>query len=286
MPSWAIYGNERTRGPVVSGAAGPTYTGPGDIVAGAAAWWGLRAYSAAQCTGSQVAISIQDDAVPSHTADILILASGMLDNTTLNAFIAANGNASINKVWDQTGAGNHLIQSTFLLMPKIIQNAIGGTNPSMSFTSNARLQSTSTFLLTQPFTFSGVIKRPSFGSNNDPWVGFVSADVIAGFKDIANEMRLYAGVEAVTGATIADGSNHAVQALFSGASSNLYVDGNTNILSPFTDGVTNDNLLIAYNFVGTTGNINMNETGVWTGDQSAHFADLNTNQHGSNGWNF
>ena len=55
------------------------YVGPGDIVSGATAWYGLRAYSAAiAATGTQKAINIRR-ASDNTTKDILIRKSGNLD---------------------------------------------------------------------------------------------------------------------------------------------------------------------------------------------------------------
>lgn len=68
-------------GTVHSTGGGGGYTGPGDVVAGATAWYGLRAYSAAvAATGTQKAVKIRR-ASDDHLCDVLIATSGLLGNT-------------------------------------------------------------------------------------------------------------------------------------------------------------------------------------------------------------
>ena len=66
-------------GSVISG--GTTYIGPGDVVSGATAWYGLRGYNAAFATGSKAAINVRR-ATDNTTSDINILANGNLDIAT------------------------------------------------------------------------------------------------------------------------------------------------------------------------------------------------------------
>ena len=66
-------------------APAATYSGPGDIVSGATAWYGLRAYNAAYATGSNKAINVRR-ASDNTTQDFLILASGALDIASANTF--------------------------------------------------------------------------------------------------------------------------------------------------------------------------------------------------------
>ena len=63
----------------------PSYTGPGDVVSGATAWYGLRAYNAAYATGSNNAVNIRR-ASDNTTSNIVILANGSLDTVTAASF--------------------------------------------------------------------------------------------------------------------------------------------------------------------------------------------------------
>lgn len=63
-------------------AVSTSYTGPGDIVSGATAWYGLRAYSAAvAATGTQKSVNLRR-ASDNATTDVLIATSGNLGLTT------------------------------------------------------------------------------------------------------------------------------------------------------------------------------------------------------------
>ena len=62
------------------------YVGPGDIVSGATAWYGLRAYNLAYTTGTNKAINIRR-ASDNTTMDIVILTSGDLDTATARASV-------------------------------------------------------------------------------------------------------------------------------------------------------------------------------------------------------
>ena len=55
-----------------------TYVGPGDIVSGALAWWGLRAYSAAYANSNGPIMDITDS-VFANSATINVLSNGTLD---------------------------------------------------------------------------------------------------------------------------------------------------------------------------------------------------------------
>lgn len=70
-------------GGVFGGAA--TYQGPGDIVSGATAWFGLRAYNAAYATGLNKAVNVRR-ASDNTTQDINVTATGALNIASANTF--------------------------------------------------------------------------------------------------------------------------------------------------------------------------------------------------------
>lgn len=79
---------------ILQRSAAPTYQGPGDIVSGATAWYGLRAYSAAvAATGTQKAVNVRR-ASDNATQDILILTSGALDIASANTFATVDATAT------------------------------------------------------------------------------------------------------------------------------------------------------------------------------------------------
>lgn len=61
------------------------YSGPGDQVASATAWWGLRAYKLSYATGSNNGVKVRR-ASDSATQNIVILTNGALDIASANSF--------------------------------------------------------------------------------------------------------------------------------------------------------------------------------------------------------
>lgn len=71
------------------------YTGPGNLVSGATAWYGLRAYNAAYATGSNNAVDLRRSS-DNATTTLVILSSGALDVASAATFAGTNA----------TGAGS------------------------------------------------------------------------------------------------------------------------------------------------------------------------------------
>lgn len=90
-------GQMMLRGTGVKAPAAAGYTGPGDIVASADVWWGLRGYSAAvAATGTQKAVQVRR-ASDNTTADVVILTTGDIDSASALTFAGtdASGAGSI-----------------------------------------------------------------------------------------------------------------------------------------------------------------------------------------------
>lgn len=88
-----------------------SYFGPGDVLSGATAFGGLRAYNAAYATGSNPAIDVVDSSGTNLTT-IHILSTGFIDTAALTTFNTAHGTPSVTKLYDQTGNGNDATQTT------------------------------------------------------------------------------------------------------------------------------------------------------------------------------
>lgn len=86
----------------VSRPSASAYTGPGDIVSGATAFYGLRAYSAAvAATGTQKAVNVRS-AKDNSTQDILILTSGNLDTASAATFAGTDATATCSTTGSST----------------------------------------------------------------------------------------------------------------------------------------------------------------------------------------
>jgi hypothetical protein len=137
--------------------ASSAYTGPGDVVSGAFAWYGLRGYTAAYSTGSNPVLDIVDQA-GANQLTVNILATGRLDVASISAWVTANSVSTIKvkRMYDQTGNARHMNQATLANMP--VLNLTGfGSLPAVVFTAaNSHSLATSGFSGAQPLTASMV----------------------------------------------------------------------------------------------------------------------------------
>jgi hypothetical protein len=252
--------------------ASVAYIGPGDIAASATAWWGLRAYSAAKAGTNCCDIIRASD---STTNTFTTLASGLLDTASIATFLNAT-TGKISKLYDQTGGGHDMVQTTDANRPAYIASGIG-SNSIARFSGNQLLQVTLAGNPANPSTVVGVCKRVSsasqeclFGGDNAGYqIGYANAG--------ANTAFLYQG--SVVSGTCADAAYHSILALMNGASSNLYSDGSS-IASGNAGAAGNVNTIY---FIGSsTGGANflngdVTEVGIWSSDISANAASLSSN---------
>lgn len=275
------------------GGPHPTgYTGPGNVVSGAVAWWGLRAYNQA-CANSNCQIINIFRASDSHQCDILASSKGGLGNTANCSTGGDNGETvatwcnattcTVGQVYDQSGAnscsgGNpcHIFQVTAADEPPINFSGIGSL-PQMTF--NGTTQNLNgnnhTLTLAQPLTISSVSQFT--GSSQGPIFDGMAAFTQVGSGIVAGDYFLYAG--SVAEFTAAASTNFAVQGIFNNTSSAAYANGTlTSSLSPSTGGFGGEDLAIGSD--GThfwKGQIG--EVGLWgSAFNSTQYSAMNGNQ--------
>lgn len=257
--------------PASSGGGG--YTGPGDIVGGALAWWGLRAYTAASIGNSCITIERASD---STQQTFVTVAGGGVDLASIATFLAAT-TGKIVKFFDQTGNGNNPV-AIAANSSSFTGSAIGSL-PGATFAA-ANLSTTvgSISASAQPFSVSSVFKCTLGNAGADQGVtGQVSISWTPGISNV-NTARTYAG-SGVT-ATATDNTFHAMQNVFNNASSHLYVDGSDTSGTAGTQGLAAAPLFIGRsNFGGMAGVVC--EVGIWasTAFTGTQMGNLNSNQH-------
>src|SRR6516162_198744 len=106
------------------------FVGPGDVVPGATAWWGLRGYNAAVSNGVTKSVNIRR-ASDNATQDFVILSNGNLDTASIATFISGT-TGFVTKLYDQSGNGNDQAQAAAANQPQIFLNAISSL-PEISF---------------------------------------------------------------------------------------------------------------------------------------------------------
>jgi hypothetical protein len=228
------------------------YQGPGDLVAGATAWYGLRAYdgAVADTNGKLINITRSSD---SSTCDVLSGTSGAMGLTANCSSGGNNGETpqtycgtatcTANTIYDQTGNGNTVTQSTVVNQPTLTFSCLGAL-PCLVFnsTNNQQLSSTNTISDAVPYSFSWVAERTGNTSQYNCIFNMASGNVQVGFYDSANEILTYAN-GSIVGTAANDNVWHTVQQLINGTGSIINIDGSETSISPGTLTTTNTTII-------------------------------------------
>ncbi len=255
-----------------SRAVAPSYTGPGDVVASAVGWWGLRCYNTAYA-GSVA--QIFDAATGSTTQTLLTCSAGGTINETINSLATTCAVACVvATLYDQSGNAHDATQGSNSTRPTLVLNCIGSLS-CMNF-SGSQYLNVAPANATQPWTVSAVYNHTGaaaftsvYGDGSGNGYGIVTGSS-------ANQIITWAG-SALT-ATATDSSPHAIQAIGNGGSSVAYVDGSATNGAAGANQLTGAGSAIGNGFGAYAGRIM--EVGVWGsafsgGNQSA----MNSNQH-------
>lgn len=268
------------------------FQGPGDIVSGAVGWYSCaRAYSAAFAAGAGAICDVVDSATGLASCTLKTGINGFADLTSnvcvgntvsVTTFCTiTNVACKVTKAYDQSGTGNPVVQATLAAMPTFTLNALNSL-PCMTFVSASSQQLTiGTTVPSQPFTLSTVAKRTGGTSS---FAGAITGNANGiGWLNSTNTMILFAGSSGSFSAS--DNTFHAVQGVFNGASSVGYVDGSSNTVNPGAGGMVASIKLGNLNGSFLDGQVC--EGGAWSGAWNVtQYGNVNTNQHGANGYNF
>jgi hypothetical protein len=272
----------------------PSYQGVGDVFAGAAGYWSVaRVYSSAQATTST---NMADLVATGTTTPVLCTLRGSSTGfVDLSAYCtgsvtpasACSGGCSVVKLYDQTGNGYDLSQSTAANLPSLSFNSSPtGSLPSMRCTAaSCILTSTATFTATA-FTVAGVYERTNTAA------GYLlqasSALVGVGFGS-ANQAIVSNAT--VVGATAAanDNSWNAIQGLIAAGACALDVNGTDQ--TGMACGSTGVPLAATLRFVRSGSGMQPTgffaEIALWlSSTTTANRQAINSNQHGTSGYNF
>lgn len=268
-----------------TGGAAATYQGPGDIISGALAWWGLRCYNAAYA--GNVA-DVWDGATGSTTETLLTCSAGGTINETINPLSTTCAvSCKIKTLYDQSGALSctgstacDLAQATNANRPAYTQNCtgLGAGKPCATFvaaSTQSLRKTTNIFTQAQPLSQSTIAQRTGSTTSFNTVCG--SSGSALEFNSTANRLGAFFGAH--VSAVANDNTWHAEQLLVNGASSSLMIDGSSSSVNPGTNTVSG-NLQVGVNGVNAVPlDGTFTECGMWAGDKSASFGALNTNQH-------
>lgn len=260
-------------GPAASGA----YSGPGDIVAGAQWWGGLRAYNSTlanagatttpvidvmgSTTGTGCTIYLKGDG----TGDLDFTTAGpgavghqcLLGATTFCT--STNVSCTVSKFYDQTTNTIGVSNGTAANQPTLAFNCLGSL-PCLTFNGTSSSLTETGFPDTQePMTVAAVSKNTDTGSQRELY-NDGSSHAIGYQNSSTNQFWIFAG--AVLAQTASSGVSHSTVGVFNGASSVVYVDNVSN------SGSAGTNTGGTMRFVGSGSGVeflngSVNEIGEW-----------------------
>lgn len=269
--------------------SGASYTGPGDIVSGAFAWYSCsRGYNAADTSNAC------NVCLPSAGACFdLTLSSGFavvpagLSTCNITTVIC-----TVKTMYDKTGNGKDITNATQAnqptFRPAMASNGCPTTAlPCVQFVgASSQFLASGTTAITQSQPITGSFVFSDTAANGD------LADIggaIGLIRFNANNLRMAAG--GALDVTVADNTFHAGQFIFNGASSAGYIDGTNTPGNAGTNAPSSTQLIISGTvsigrWTGTLAELGYWQAAFTTGG-GGQASLMNTNQHSSaNGYNF
>lgn len=257
-----------------------SYAGPGDVLTGWQAWYGLRAFSAATLGNRLINVCNVSDVVCADLSSSPT--TGALVVTTIGGSNCAVVTCTIKTFYDQSGASAcsgpcDNTQTTIANRATLVVSCSGlASQPCSQFTTTQFYHSAvlaTTY--SQPFSASLVYNRYS-GTNYGGGINFLSPDSRFGVEGSANQFQVYAG--SVVDVTEVDGSFNAANGVFNGSNCAVQINGtDTTASNCGTNGAGN---LVGLNFsAGQGSNIEINEAGMNSGGfTSGNRTSLNNQQ--------
>lgn len=220
--------------PTTGGAA---YTGPGDVVASASAWWGLRCYNAAY-SGNVARIKSPSDAL---TTTITCTGNGVLSSTGTAIATTCATSCTVDILYDQSGNGKNLINTTEATRPIYLLTCSPGSLPCMSFTAAGVMflnNTTGIGTISQPYTVAAVYEQLA-DVNNTTDILTASACTSGLLVNPARALSVVAGVFG-NGVDTPNSVFRSAIGLFNGASSASIVNNSSTTVNAGTGTWTGD----------------------------------------------
>ncbi len=296
-------------GPGTPASSGASYSGPGDIVSSATVFYSCaRVYNLADASTSTNLCDLVDSGSPTvvictlrgTTAGTVDLAGTYCTGSVTPATKCAAATGAvcqISKAYNQVNPGTlDALQSNALIQPRLKFSALNSL-PSMNFFDGNRFLETSGTVasMSEPITWSYVAKRVSntgnFTAVLDIGVAGAGNEAEAGFNNTVNTWYLYDG-NSIPTASATDSAFHSNQGVFNnaGGTSSFYIDGSATTASlGGAVTITSGHIWVGANVASAaiiTGEVM--EAGLWNLDftVSSRRNNMDTNQHGANGYNF
>jgi hypothetical protein len=207
-----------------------SYSGPGDVIIGAVAWWGFRGYNAAYSGNCCVICTAADASCETET-----ISNGALVLGTVGQACLLSGTCLVKTIYDQSGAlacaggtACDVTNATAANQPTFAAAVLNGKACAV-FDGAHNLVSANSLTESQPLTLSAIAERTA---NFTSVQGVIGPGNAAGkplleFAVTANTITAYAG--SLISAIGADSAFHTIIGVLNGASpaSSITIDGTT-----------------------------------------------------------
>ena len=257
-----------------------TYLGPGDVVSGAVAWWGLRAYNVAYATGSNPAADIVR-ASDSTTKTIDILSNGHFDVSTASTFCAST-TCTVAKLYDQTGNGCHLVQSTIGDQPALTFSGLGSLPVITWSTSSQTMRAASNCPTGAHHLLILLLRISNLKSTGVIMFGYAAGGrATFSFSGSTYKLHYYAGSDQDASSTPSINTWNAMQALFNDSSSSVTYNGTVATFgsSPGTNSMSGPACISSGCNSGAELQALWAESGIWdVGFSSTQTTNMTSNQ--------
>lgn len=258
---------------------GAAYTGPGDVVASASHFYGLRAYSAASIGGNSV--RLRRDGGSAGEQDFITVASGLVDAASITSF-CAGVNCFLVTYYDQVGS-DHLTQATTARQP--LFSPTGGPGgafpaPQCVEASNHFLATAGSVTVAQPLTWSIVAMNTVNDTTNQMIVTGTGSSLEIYFSDTDNRTGMFAGTTGVTHTGATQGNYISIHAIANGASSVLVNNASASgSLNPGTTGQGGAINMCNFGPNVVPADAKILEAGIWpVAFNSTQYGNMHTNQ--------
>lgn len=272
-----------------------SYQGPGDAVAGVVSFGSCaRAFTAAYAASNGSACDLVDSAAPTTViCPLKFLTTGFVDlasasctggvTPAVKCAAATGGVCNISKIYDQAGGlASGWVNVTASTQLKLTFSSLNGL-PGMTGTNAAASNALSTSTISQaaPYSVIAVYVRTALVANAA--VVTFNANGFQMTTATAN-LATYKGASGnIVTVAATDSVYHAVQGVQNGASSSISADGATNTGAVTNNAISGTSIIARAPSTASLDGTIM-EVGLWAGTIST--SAMNSNQHGTNGYNF
>lgn len=265
-------------GPGTVHSAGGGYTGPGDVVASAVGWWGLRAYNAAYATALGNAIEVCTAADALCTV-IHVTATGGLNSSDLTTSgCSAITTCTAKTLYDQSGNGHNCTQATIGNRYTFDPNKVSTGKPSLQDSGgNTTMACASVANTAVPWSFVMMgMMHTTPGGNVRVFIGADPQGILAG---PGPKFELYAGSVAVEGTNLTLDTFYAVVARTDGSGSGGVINRSGTVTSSLAPGSNSTGGGANIGGSGLTNNGSFSEGGIWasnfsTGDTTSMVSNI------------